>query len=242
MKGGLPAALSVECKFTTGTTIVIPRRERDALVAIDGGRTGIVAALFWCGQRDYDGRWLIVDAAETLRAGRGATTTLSLADLGRIEKSQAWLDPIRLHVRNWWNPFLMAYRDEALSGHEGLLSELRTLHEDNALRARVTKEHFLDLEHRRAMQEILSTHGPSVAGHIFQDLFAYLLALAGYMTVRLNPIGVPDIELSDLRSKATRKRTVRLTGAELANVYELCRAAGAQSLAELFRPARLRRK
>ncbi|MGH7818859.1 MAG: hypothetical protein ACREQ9_03725, partial [Candidatus Binatia bacterium] len=67
-------------------------------------------------------------------------------------------------------------------------------------------------------------------GYVFQDLFAYLLALAGYRSVRVNPVGVPDIEVSDLacdRPDPSRDRVyVALSRPELDRLTALARAAG----------------
>ena len=50
--GDIGCKLKVEAKFTTGTTISVPKREREALLGNDRNVVGAVAALFWCGQRN----------------------------------------------------------------------------------------------------------------------------------------------------------------------------------------------
>jgi hypothetical protein len=185
-------------KFTTGTTIAVPQREREALLGNDPAVVGAVAALFWCGERDLDGRWFIVDSVESFRSARAERASLMAHDLGRIEKSQPWLRGVRDHIERKWRPFLGTFAQQALAGHEALQTELRELHHARKLPGRLIGADVLEMEHRNTLDAIIKHHGPRVAGHIFQDLLAYLLGLAGYRTVRTNPIGVPDIEVSDL--------------------------------------------
>jgi len=228
-----PKALRIESKFTTGTTIAIPQREREALLSKDQDVVGVIAALFWCGKRDVDGRWFIVDAAESFRSGPTDGGSLGVQDLQRIEKGQAWLAGVRHHIEQTWPPFRRAFRDEALVGHEALRTELKELNRLGRLQERLAADPVLELEHRNAVCEILDHHGAAVAGHIFQDLLAYLLALAGYKRVQINPIGVPDIEVSDFRSDVISDLvTLTLTREQLDRLVKLCQAAGESELVE----------
>jgi hypothetical protein len=228
-----PKALRVEAKFTTGTTIAVPKREREALLSKDQDVVGVIAALFWSGTREVDGRWFIVDAAESFRSGPAEGGSFGVQDLQRIAKGQAWLAGVRDHVEQMWPPFLRAFQDETLAGHEALCIHLEELKRVGRLRERVTKDPVLELEHRNAIRAIVDTHGAAVAGHIFQDLLAYLLVLAGYDRVQINPIGVPDIEVSEFRDDlGSNLVTITLTREQADVLVRLCQAAGEDKLAE----------
>ncbi len=189
----LPKTLRVEAKFTTGTLITIPKREREALMGHDPEVVGAVAALFWSGRWDVDGRWFIVDI-ESLPA----VSSLSAINLQRLARNQPRLANVREHLNRTWVPFLAAFVDRSFAGHKALQVELKELHDEGTLSQQLSTADVLEYEHRNSVQAIVNHHGALVAGHIFQDLLAYLLALAGYRTVRINPVGVPDIEVSDL--------------------------------------------
>jgi len=220
-------------KFTTGTTISVPKREREALLDNDRNVVGVVAALFWCGKRDIDGRWFIVDAAESFRSGKTEGGSLGVQDLRRIEKSQPWLGGVRKHVERMWPPFLCAFGELALAGHKALQAELREEHRVGKLGNHLGDAAVLDMEHRRAVQAIVETHGTSMAGHIFQDLLAYLLGLAGYQTIRTNPVGVPDIAVSGLIDAGPHDRvTLDLSRPQVETLIRLARKAGEAILAD----------
>ncbi len=239
----LPSVLRVEVKFTTGTTISVPRREREALLRSDRAAVGAVAALFWCGERAVDGRWFIVDAAESFRSSDAGATSLGVHDLRRIEKTQPWLAGVRDHVEHTWPAFLAAFGQQALSGHEALQEELSTLHRAGKLAEHVVDTDVLEFEHRSTVKAIIDQDGAAVAGHIFQDLLAYLLALAGYKTVRTNPIGVPDIEVSDLARADTDVVRLELSQQQVEALIRLARNAGDAALAEsLERRIRVRER
>lgn len=230
-----PKALRVEAKFTTGTTIAVPKREREALLSKDQDVVGVIAALFWCGTREVDGRWFIVDAAESFRSGPAEGGSFGVQDLQRIAKGQAWLAGVRHHVEQTWPPFLRAFHDEALAGHEALCIQMEDLKKVGRLQERLTKDPVLELEHRNAVRAIIDTHGAAVAGHVFQDLLAYLLVLAGYDRVQINPIGVPDIEVSDFQGDpGSDFVTITLTRQQIDLLMKLCRAAGEANLAEVL--------
>jgi Holliday junction resolvase len=228
----LPSVLRVEVKFTTGTTISVPRREREALLRSDRAAVGAVAALFWCGERAVDGRWFIVDAAESFRSSGSEATSLGVHDLRRIEKTQPWLAGVRKHVERTWPAFLAAFGQLALAGHDALQKELSALHGSGRLAEHVVGAGVLEIEHRNAVQAIIDRHGAAVAGHVFQDLLAYLLVLAGYATVRTNPIGVPDIELSDVVGADDRRVRLEISRKQVERLIRLARKAGDTALAE----------
>ncbi len=193
----LPAVLRAEVKFTTGKTISVAPRERNALKPRKADEVGVVAALFWCGDRDRDGRWLMVDANEVFPSPRG-TTSMDIRRMARIAKRQASLALLRNHVDLHWPRFLGAFMPQALEGHEVLKAALADAHACNSLAEHLSGDDPLELEHRERIAAILDKHGPSLSGHIFQDLLAYLLGMAGYRNVQINPVGVPDIEVSGL--------------------------------------------
>ena len=108
-------------------------------------------------------------------------------------------------------------------------------------------------ENKGVATEQMKKLGASGAGTVLQDLLAYLVALAGYETLRINPVGVPDIELTGLsgrngilassvgeapkkrRVAATRLKkriTIRLTREQVRRITECCRKAGERELAE----------
>ena len=226
-----PKALRIEVKFTTGTAIAIPKRERESLLSKDQDVVGVIAALFWCGKRDVDGRWFIVDAAESFRAAPSDGGSLDVRDLRRLEKGQAWLAGLRDYTEKTWPAFLRAFHDEALAGHEALCAELEDLRRSGKLQERVTKEPVLDLEHRNAVRAIVDSLGAAVSGHIFQDLLAYLLALAGYNRVQINPVGVPDVEVSEfLGHSTTDVISLTLTRNQADRLVQLSKAAGEDEL------------
>lgn len=229
--GQFPKALRIEAKFTTGTTFTVPKREREALLGKDQEIVGVIAALFWCGKREVDGRWFIVDAAESFRTGSSDGGSFDVRDLQRIEKGQTWLAAVREYVATTWPRFLRAFHDAALTGHEALCAELEGLRRANRLHEQVTGGAVLELEHRDAMRTIVNSLGPAIAGHVFQDLLAYLLALAGYNRVQINPIGVPDIEVSEFHGDSIAELvTVTITHGQANRIVKLCQAAGEDDL------------
>jgi hypothetical protein len=226
-----PKSLRIEVKFTTGTGIVLPSRERESLISKDPDVIGVIAALFWCGKRDVDGRWFIVDASESFRTGPSDIGSLDVHDLQRLEKGQAWLAGVRDFVGLHWPAFLRAFHVEALAGHEALKAELERLRKLGRLKDRMSKDSVLELEHRNAMRAIVESLGPSVSGHIFQDLLAYLLAFAGYNRIQINPVGIPDIVVSDLVDHAdARFITISLTQEQVDRLVELGKIAGDEEL------------
>ena len=249
----LPATLKIEAKFTTAASVPLNARELEALRGAEGRTVGIVAVLFWCGNERVDGRWVCVDARDNFDARRGNSVSATAKDFCRLEKNQPWLDGLRQHLDSRWRPFLQAFLDQALAGHKALIAELEFARGSGALASRMSSERVLDTDHQRAIEAIVKILGPNAAGTVFQDLLAYLIALAGYETIRINPVGVPDIELTGLSARkgglassageATKKRraaatrvkpriTIRLTADQVRRIAECCRQASERELAE----------
>jgi hypothetical protein len=193
-----PATIRIEVKTTTSEAVPLPLRELAALDTKDSNEVGILAALFWCGDRDVDGRWLIADAAATFRQRTAQTISVPKTRMERAHRGQSWLDGLKQHITDVWPPFLQAFFEDAMRGHEALCEVLKHAHENGTVAARLPTERVLDTDHRDAIQSLIDHHGESPAGHIFQDLFAYLVGHAGYSTVTLNPVGVPDVTVSGL--------------------------------------------
>lgn len=231
----LPETIRVEVKFTTSTAIVVSARELEALRATDLRSTGLLAALFWCGDRRLDGRWLVVDARESLELTSRRSQRWSKDDLVRVVDHQPWLAGVLTHLDRFWKPLLHAFFDEAMAGREALHEELVRCHADGTTIKRLPGEPVLDAEHREIMTALVEHHGESIAGHVFQELFAYLLAHAGYQKVTVNPVGVPDIVVSVLDRGEISPQLVHLGAFDIADVRRLaryCRRAGDPLLAE----------
>ena len=206
---------------------------------------GVIAVLFWNGTADPNGRWLLVDARESLRVGSAAAASFRARDLVRLDRGQSWLAGLREHVAENWRPFLAAFAELSVLGHEALSTELAELHKSGKIREHVDghRADVLEVDHRNSVQTIVDQLGESVAGHVFQDLLAYLLGMAGYRTVRMNAVGVPDIELSDLAGVGLEERfLVSLSRAQMERVIELAQAAGDSSLVGALSDSTRRRK
>ena len=195
-----PATIRIEVKTTTSEAVPLPLRELAALDTKDSNEVGILAALFWCGDRNVDGLWLIADAEATFRQRAAQTISVPKTRMERAHRGQPWLDGLKKHITDVWPPFLQAFFEDAMRGHEALCEVLKHAHENGTVAARLPTERVLDTDHRDAIQSLIEHHGESPAGHIFQDLFAYLVGHAGYTTVTLNAVGVPDVTVSGLRS------------------------------------------
>ena len=234
----LPAVLRAEVKFTTGKTVSIPPRELNALLPHKEGEIGVVAALFWCGDRTFDGRWIMVDAKETF-GEKQATVSIDVSTAARIAKRQTKLAPLREYVDTHWPRFLRAFLPQSMESHEMLKSELEIVHAGNGLTGRLSGDDPLDVEHREHIAGILAKHGNGLSGHIFQDLLAYLFGMAGYRSVQINPIGVPDIEVKYPDHGAANRQNanflVQLSSKQRMRLVALCRAAGEEDLVALLR-------
>ena len=235
----LPETIRIEVKSTTGEAVPVPARELAALAVRSDNELGILAVLFWCGDRNVDGRWLIADAADSFRRSSSEITSVSKKHMERADRGQPWLNELKEHIANLWPPFLHAFFDDAMRGHEPLCEALKYAHEHGTVSARLPTERVLDVDHRDAIQALIDHHGESLAGHIFQDLFAYLVGQAGYATVTLNPVGVPDATVSGLRSAGTDEVLEidlgRFSIAEVRQLLSHCEEAGNHLLADRIR-------
>ena len=237
----LPTILKSEVKLTTGSGVQVSARELEALRVDDATSAGILAVLFWCGDREVDGSWLIVDAAE-IHEREGESVSATRSALLRTSRAQPWLDGLRRHVDRYWPPFLDAFKEEALRDHGSLVEELARCHREGLIEARLPEHQILAAEHRATLAELIASHGEADAGRILQDLLAYLLALAGYRKVTNNPVGVPDFVLSDLAGdvRSGSKVVFELTLEEADRLLRLCRSAGDDQLAQAVTARRTR--
>lgn len=58
---GLPPRIKAEVKFTTSSGVSVPERERNAVYPDVDGTVGVIAVMSLFGDRDLDGRWILVD-------------------------------------------------------------------------------------------------------------------------------------------------------------------------------------
>ncbi len=227
----LPAILKAEVKLTTGVGASVSARELGALDVQDGEGLGVVAVLFLGGDRDADGRWILVDAS-AWRGRMGETVSAARSVLAATARTQPWLDGLRRHVDELWPPFLDAFRDAAELGHAAIVEALERAHAEGTTRDLLPHHRLLVTEHRAAVHALVDHHGESDAGRIAQDLLAYLIALAGYRKVTLNPVGVPDVVLEDrVSTELPGGVTLTLRREEADRMLALCRAAGEHDLA-----------
>jgi hypothetical protein len=228
-----PPTIRAEVKVTTGRILQVGRRELAALGSSDPVSCGLLAALFWPGDRLLGGRWIIVDTTEAFgrRAGRGVSTRCSA--LVQAARGQPWLDDLRASIDHWWPPMLQAFVDDALRSRANLVEHLRRHHEEGTLRDQMPGHPILEMDHRRAMDQIFTTLDESAAGRILQDLFAYLLGLLGYRSITSNSVGVPDFVAADLDSAAVQVPTVTVivTRDEAGRLIRACELGGAPDLA-----------
>jgi hypothetical protein len=232
---GLPPVIKAEVKLTTGDSVSISAREIAALEADREDGAGIVAAIFVGGDRDADGRWVIVDAAPWLgRVGDSVSATRPV--LVALARTQPALDGLRRYVSRLWPPFLDAWKGAAGRGHEELLAELERSHREGTLLAALPKHDLLAVEHRRSVADLVAQHGESDAGRLTQDMLAYLIASAGYTRVTNNAVGVPDFVLAGLAGTVSRA-AVRLDDDDLQRLLRLCEEAGDTDLAARLREA-----
>jgi len=221
-------------KFTTSTSVPVPARELASLQSGDKATVGLLAALFWCGDRRIDGRWLTADARESFGLASDRLLCVTREDMCGAMRGQAWLKPLREHIEACWRPFLQAFLDDVMIGRDALREELRRWHEEGTLGERLSGLEVPHAEHRTSIRKVLKRYGESMAGHIFQDLFAYLLAHAGYRKVIINSIGVPDIQLSEpnvLQGSDASVDIGSVTLEEALRLIEHCKAAGDLGLA-----------
>jgi hypothetical protein len=158
----------------------------------------VIAVLFWNGNRDSDGRWFIADAISAFPGCRTDQLHISQKDLLRFSRQQNHVEVLRRSVNVHWPRLLHNCFETALRGLEPLQSLLAREHRAGPLSRVPSTEEVPWVETREEIQEILKKHGESVAGRLFQEFFAYLLALEGYETVVSNQVGVPDVKASGL--------------------------------------------
>ncbi|WP_437618569.1 hypothetical protein [Sorangium sp. So ce1151] len=228
----LPNTIKCEVKLTTASRVQIPARELDALRVGDSDTVGLLAVLFWCGDRNLDGSWIVIDASR-IRDRQAESFFVTKTILLRESQTCDGLGDLRRHITEHWPAFLYAFKEEALKGHTALVEELARRHRDGLVAERLPEHPILAVEHRATVKEIIDVHGESDAGRVMQDLFAYLLAFAGYRDVTNNAVGVPDFVLSDLIGTAGRAETVvvELTLDQAKRLLDLCRSAGEDELA-----------
>jgi len=221
----LPPRIRAEVKFTTGTGIGVPIRELEALPA--GPRcAAVVAGLFLCGDAEIDGRWLIADARGTFGRRAGDSVSVGKDELSRAHLSQPAHDAIRDHLDANWRSFLAANLELAVKGHDATKSGLDRLHKEGRLTEGFPEDRILDAEHAEHMKRVVESLGESQSGVIFQDLFAYSLALGGYKDVGINAVGVPDVELAGLSGSDSG-----FSAGEVAEIAAACRQSGRMELA-----------
>ncbi|UQA61390.1 hypothetical protein [Polyangium aurulentum] len=231
----LPETVRVEVKTTTADFVVVSARELEALRTTNHRAPGVLAVLFWCGDRRIDGRWMVVDAGEMFGKTSVQTRRVTKDAMARVIEHQPWLKGIKVHLDQHWRRFLRAFQEEALISREALHAELVRCHAEETVEERLPSDTVLEAEHREAVATVIARHGEAAAGRIFQDLFAYLLAHAGYRKVTVNPVGVPDVVVSDLQRPEESRRMVQVGLLEVAEVRRLaqyCRKAGDLELAE----------
>lgn len=229
----LPATIRAEVKVTTSDTVQLGRRELDALGSSDPSSVGILATLFWPGKHGTGGRWVVVDGVESFKKVSAASISVGLQALARAERQQSALADLRAHVDTVWPRLLGAFLDDALASHEQLTARLRQCHESGSLRDQLPAHEVLDHDHRNALNAIFENLGEAEAGRVLQDLFAYLLGLAGYRSITVNAIGVPDLVATDLEPSGAQERsvTVVVTLPEALRVARWCKETGDEELA-----------
>lgn len=233
MSPGLPARLKLEVKFTTRTSIELPERER---VALSSGADGLgaIAALFLCGDRDLDGRWLLVGAAAPFGGRKADSLSATKDELARMARSGGELEPLRAPLAESWPRWLQALLAPALAGRRELREELSARRAAGRLDAGLGPEPVLELDHIANASRVVERHGESVAGGVFQDLLAALLELIGYGSVISNTTGVPDI-VAALVPGGGLVELGALPRAQVLRLLALCEGAGEASLADRLR-------
>ncbi len=231
---GLPPRIKAEVKFTTGSGVSVPERERNAVHPDVDGTVGVIAVMSLFGDRDLDGRWILVDPETAFGRRQSETVSARIGDLARIAEQQRQLHPLRHALSGRWPAFLQAYIESAVASRANLKNDLKIRHHSGTLGERVSTDRILDLDHLENVRRVVDAHGEGVAGGIFQDLFAYLLGYIGYATVVSNTIGVPDVSVSGLRGNESVEQQSFSRG-EVERMAELCEKAGEVALAKRLR-------
>lgn len=236
----LPLIIKAEAKLTTRDHASISARELTGIAFEGQDSVGILAVLFIGGDRDADGRWVIVDAS-TWRTRLGDSVSATRSNLVSLERTQPQLDELRGYVNDLWPAFLEGWKATADRGHEELTRELERSHREGTLLESLPQHPILAVEHRQSVSDLVSTHGESDAGRLVQDLLAYVIAAAGYRNVTNNPVGIPDFVLTGLATDSAAV-VLRLTTDEARTLERLCEHAGELSLAARLREATPRRQ
>ena len=231
---GLPPRIKAEVKFTTSSGVSVPERERKAVHPDVEGTVGVIAVMSLFGNRDLDGRWILVDAEKTFGRRKAKTVSFRIGELARIAEQQRQLHPLRDALSAHWPAFLHAYIEGAAASRAKLQNDLKRRHDSGTLGERVGTDRILDLDHLDNIRRVVDAQGEGVAGGIFQDLFAYLLGLIGYATVVSNTIGVPDVAASGLCGGEPVNRQ-SFSHVEIERMAELCEKAGEVALAARLR-------
>ena len=235
---GWPEIIRIEVKTTTQEYVPLPARELESLSSSAENEVGILATLFWCGDREVDGRWLIADAENTFRRNTAQVAAVSKARMQQAHRGEPWLTELKQHVSDMWPPFLHAFFHDAMLGHEALCKTLQENHEYGTITARLSSERVLETDHRDSIQKLIDHYGESQAGHLFQDLFGYLVGQAGYKNVLLNAVGVPDVTLSGFHEQEFESSDVDLGRFSVMEARQLllhCEQAGDDLLANRIR-------
>lgn len=231
---GLPPRIKAEVKFTTSSGVSVPERERNAVHPDGDGTVGVIAVMSLFGDRDLDGRWILVDPEKAFGRRQAETVSAQIGDLARAAEQQRQLHPLRNALSARWPAFLNANIEGAVAARADLKNDLKRRHESETLGERASTDRVLDLDHLANVRRVVDAHGESVAGGIFQDLFAYLLGSIGYATVVSNTIGVPDVAASGFRGNGFVDQQPFSRG-EIERIAELCEKAGEEALAARLR-------
>ena len=196
----LPDEINGEVKFTTGDFAVIPLRELLATQSDRPSSLALIAAMFWNGDRETEGRWFSVDVVAGFPGHKGESLHVSQKDLLRLSRQQTKLSILSESINGTWPRLLNAYRESAEEDLERLRTQLERDREDNSLRRKLQNDAIPRAQTRADIQHLLEIHTESVVGGLFQVFFAYLLALEGYKNVVSNQVGVPDVKATGLKS------------------------------------------
>jgi len=195
---------------------------------------GVIAVMSLFGDRDLDGRWILVDPEKAFSRRQTETVSARIEELARIAEQQRQLHPLRDAIFARWPAFLRTYIEGAISTRANLKIDLKRRHDSGTLGEWVNTDRVLDLDHLENIRRVVDAHGEGVAGGVFQDLFAYLLGFIGYATVVSNTIGVPDVAASGLRGNESADQH-SFSRREIERVAELCEKAGEVALADRLR-------
>lgn len=228
----LPAAIRVEVKFTTGDNFKVPSRELESLKTGHSVALPIIAVIFSSRDRDVDGRWFIVDARRLNCSSGVESWGCSQNQFMRLVRRARDLRDLQELIAADWPQLLATLLDKSLEGHKSLNNEFHRWREMGRCRQLLWREKVLDVEHTANFRRLHEHHGDQVTGGILQDLFAFLLLLAGYGRITVNPVGVPDVEAHLVKTeKETGDLQSALTAGEIRIIADYCRRAGDENMA-----------